>query len=373
MDWKAVLKQMKLDHIKRTAPGFFEASGGHSMDVKSYSDKTANGLTNAIIDYINMNQAAPGSANRISTTGTMRKVKSGEKRWTNGTTRKGTADIHAVIAGRHCSIEVKVGRDKQSESQMKEQERIEKAGGLYFIARDMPEFIKWYSEHFEPAKVKTMNSFTEEVLLVQMNPATYALANKLIRKGMHNGKQEELLIANTPERLKDKLHQIYTGTVILDNEERRSVTFDSSKIDFIMDHFRGQKIAIYYVYKAEKVMITWHVGKYGLKLTEDPAEFNNTDSGTVFYSQIRAGREGINLSAADAIVLINIEFSYVSYAQVRARLQLKDRTKPAKVFWVFSAGGIEHKIYERVVNKQEYTNQHFKKDFEVKQIKGEAA
>lgn len=207
----------------------------------------------------------------------------------------------------------------------------------------------------------------EEVLLVQMKPTTYGLANILLKHRIHTGKGGELVLADTSVKLQGKLHQIFSGTVILDNEERRGMVFDSSKIDFIMDHFKGQKIAVYYVYKAEKVMIEWHVKKYGLNITEDPAIFNSTDHATVFFSQIKAGREGINLSAADAIVLINIEYSSVSYQQVRARLQLKDRERAAKVFWVFAHGGIEHKIYERVKLKQDYTLQHFKKDFEIRQ------
>lgn len=205
-------------------------------------------------------------------------------------------------------------------------------------------------------------SVIEEVLLVQMKPTTYGLANILLKHRIHTGKGGELVLADTSVKLQNKLHQIYSGTVILDNAERQGMVFDASKIDFVMDHFKGQKIAIYYVYKAEKMLIQWHVLKHGLTITEDPQEFNRKEN-IVFYSQIRAGREGINLSTADAIVLINIEFSYVSYAQVRARLQLKDRTKPAKVFFVFAHGGIEHKIYERVKAKEDYTNVHFKADY----------
>jgi hypothetical protein len=41
--------------------------------------------------------------------------------------------------------------------------------------------------------------------------------------------------------------------------------------------------------------------------------------------QIVAGREGVNLSTADALVFYNIDFSATSYWQARARLQTKDR------------------------------------------------
>jgi len=133
---------MKLEHLQATAPGFFEASGGFTMTVPGYSDSTANKLTKAIIDYIKFKG---GDANRINTTGTFRKI-NGKGRWTHGGTRRGTADIHAICRGRHLSIEIKIGRDQVSEDQIRERTRIENAGGLYCVARNMPEFIAWFAK-----------------------------------------------------------------------------------------------------------------------------------------------------------------------------------------------------------------------------------
>ena len=39
---------------------------------------------------------------------------------------------------------VKYGKDKQSEYQKQYQKDIERAGGVYLIARNMDEFIEWY-------------------------------------------------------------------------------------------------------------------------------------------------------------------------------------------------------------------------------------
>ena len=39
----------------------------------------------------------------------------------------------------------------------------------------------------------------------------------------------------------------------------------------------------------------------------------------------------------------------------------KERLKN-KVYWVFSKGGIEGKIYKAVVKKKDYTVNHFKRD-----------
>lgn len=143
-NWKLLLKRMKLDNIKEKAPNFFLASGGYEMKVKPYRDDKANGLTNAIVDFINF---SGGDANRINTQGQLRKIR-GEMKWTHGSTRRGTADIHGIFQGRALSIEIKIGNDRQSEDQIKEAERVRKAGGLYFVAKNMPSFLEWWHIQF---------------------------------------------------------------------------------------------------------------------------------------------------------------------------------------------------------------------------------
>lgn len=105
----------------------------------AYRDDDANGLTNAIIDYIDL---IGGWATRISVEG--RYIEKLGRRIPSSV-KKGTADIHAVYRGRHLSIEVKVGKDRQSEHQIEVQQDIESAGGLYFIARDFASFYQWFN------------------------------------------------------------------------------------------------------------------------------------------------------------------------------------------------------------------------------------
>lgn len=143
-DWKAELKAMKLAYIEKTAPGFYKASGGDTMKLKPWSDKTANGLTTCVCDWIKFHG---GDAQRVNTTGTMRKI-NGEMKWTHSGSRKGSADIHAIVRGRAVSIEIKIGRDQQSDDQVKEQRRVESAGGIYFVCHDMDQFTRWYRKIF---------------------------------------------------------------------------------------------------------------------------------------------------------------------------------------------------------------------------------
>ena len=199
----------------------------------------------------------------------------------------------------------------------------------------------------------------EEFLLVRMKPATYTLANKLITNRIFTGKNGEVVLADTGVKLQNKLHQVYSGTVILESEQHHSIVFDQSKVSFIAQYFEGKKIAIFYKFKAEEIMIKGH---YPGAKTESPEEFRDNDNLT-FISQIQSGREGVNLATADAIVFLNIDFSALSYFQARARLQDKDRTKPAKVYWIFSENGLELKIYERVKEKKDFTNSYFLKSY----------
>jgi hypothetical protein len=196
----------------------------------------------------------------------------------------------------------------------------------------------------------------EKFITIKMKPSTYWLAEKMKKDRVHIGKQGEEILADTEVKLMNKLHQIYSGSVIA--EDKTACVFDDSKANYIRDHYEGKKIAIFYKFQAEYAMLLF---VFPGNLTTDPEEFRDSHD-KIFVSQIQSGREGINLSTADYIIMFNIDYSAVSYWQARARMQSKERTKPAIIHWLFSEGGIEHRIYQAVSNKKNYTLSYFKKD-----------
>lgn len=156
--WQDELKALKLEYIRRTAPGFFEASGSYTMKIKPYSDKTTNGLTRCVLDFL---IHSGFYANRINTQGQARikripkfnvlaqRLEHHQKvEYTKSATRKGTPDIDSIIYGIPVKIEIKVGEDRQSDYQRDEQKKIEAAGGKYFIAETMPSFLAWFKNTF---------------------------------------------------------------------------------------------------------------------------------------------------------------------------------------------------------------------------------
>jgi SNF2 family DNA or RNA helicase len=203
--------------------------------------------------------------------------------------------------------------------------------------------------------------YVEDVVLTVPMPEQVGQTIKILKRDrvmVTKGGNE--ILCDTAVKMMNKIHQICSGTV--KDEKGEMLAFNPFKAEFIKHHFAGQKIAIFYKFVAEKIHLLNVFGQENI--TEKPEEFNRHED-LVFISQIQSGREGINLSTADALVMYNIDFSAVSYWQARARLQSKDRTDAAKVYWIMSEGGIEQKIFKTVNEKKDYTLNHFNKDFTI--------
>jgi hypothetical protein len=212
--------------------------------------------------------------------------------------------------------------------------------------------MKPYTISFSQKEAGFESEITERVLRVRMDEDTYYLANKLQKDLVIEGATETIL-ADTPVKLMMKLHQIYSGTIKF--ESGNSMVLDLSKAEFIKQHFEGQKIGIFYKFKAELKALK---EVFGNELCEDLDTFNNTDCQAIAL-QIVSGREGISLRNADSLVYYNIDFSATSYWQSRDRMTTKERLKN-DVYWVFSDEGIEMDIYKTVQKKKDFTLKHFK-------------
>lgn len=147
---KDKLRALELEHFKEKHPSIDD----RFIPLTNYTDNSANSLTKCVIDFITY---MGGQAERISSQGQYREgakiqVGSGELayhkqlpgKWTPGQSTKGTADISATIRGRSVKVEIKYGKDRQSEVQKLYQASIEKAGGVYIIVRTFDEFVEWY-------------------------------------------------------------------------------------------------------------------------------------------------------------------------------------------------------------------------------------
>lgn len=201
------------------------------------------------------------------------------------------------------------------------------------------------------------SQFVEEIVLrVPMNPNIYKLMDVLKRDKMYTLKSGDVILADTPARAMSTFHQLSSGTIKTESGQR--YTLDKSKAMFIKDRFRGQKIAIFYKYIAEENLLR----KTFPNNTDDAQEFQKSND-LVFIKQIVSGREGLTLSTADCLIQFNVDFSATSYFQSKARIQTMERTKSAKLYWIFSDKGIEDKIYDVVKRKKRFTTGYFKRRY----------
>lgn len=197
-------------------------------------------------------------------------------------------------------------------------------------------------------------SITEKVLLVPM-PKIMPLI-----KTLHSDKILSIngceVLADTAVKEMTKIQQLCGGSVI--DEKGEAILIDGTKARFIRDKFKGQKIAIFYKFKAEFDILTKILPNY----TTSPETFQNSKDMT-YLGQFVSSREGIRLDTADAILFYGIDFSYLSYEQSKNRIISKERTKEAVLYWIFCEGGIEEKILKAVRNKENYTSSYFNRDY----------
>ena len=154
-----ILKQLKLNESIKKRPNV--PLYALESALPKYTDKTANGLTKCVKEFLELsgyqaeriNTMGRPIDNRKQVTDVIGRTKTiGSMTWGKSTATKGSADISATILGRSVKIEVKIGRDRQSEHQKVYQEAIEKSGGQYWIVKNFADFYEKYQNFLESNK-----------------------------------------------------------------------------------------------------------------------------------------------------------------------------------------------------------------------------
>lgn len=214
--------------------------------------------------------------------------------------------------------------------------------------------IEPYMITFTQAEANFTTSVEEEIIEIDMKPVTYEIIKRLRKDSIVKGSSGNVIIADTAVKMQQKIHQLGSGTI--KHEDGSYQVIDTSKADYINWRFKDNKIGIFYKYKAELEMLRQVIGAENL--TQDVDEFNTTDKWIAL--QYISGREGINLSKADYLVMFSIDFSATTYFQAIDRMTVKDRTHN-KVYWLFAKNTLDKSIYKAVTNKKSFTLNYFKK------------
>lgn len=147
---RQILKDLQLQYKMAKYP----TMKPEMISLNHWNDNSANELTKSVIAFLQFNGC---QAERINTMGVYRKkyrtdgVAIGGQ-WTKGTGTPGSADISATIKGMSVKIEVKYGKDRQSDVQKAYQKAIEEAGGTYIIVKTFADMLKFYDEFTQVIK-----------------------------------------------------------------------------------------------------------------------------------------------------------------------------------------------------------------------------
>lgn len=138
------LSNLKYQQDRKNRPSIPE----HAVVRGVFTDKTANGLTKAIQTFCalkgifcqrtgNEGRYRPG-ASYVDAIGRTRIMKG---TWLPGQ-NNGQADLTLVVNGRYVAVEVKIGKDRQSQDQKDFEKSIKASGGQYWIVRTWQEFYE---------------------------------------------------------------------------------------------------------------------------------------------------------------------------------------------------------------------------------------
>ncbi|GMH79941.1 hypothetical protein TL16_g08330, partial [Triparma laevis f. inornata] len=75
-------------------------------------------------------------------------------------------------------------------------------------------------------------------------------------------------------------------------------------------------------------------------------EFNEDESISVFLLSTRAGGMGINLTAADTVIIHDLDFNPTVDLQAEDRCHRIGQTRPVTVYKLVTEGSVDEKIYE---------------------------
>jgi hypothetical protein len=218
------------------------------------------------------------------------------------------------------------------------------------ITSAMEECTKFFI-HVSQIEAGFKTKIEENIIKVEMPPTIKGLINRLRKDKIIKG-EKEIVLADTGVKLQSKIHQLCSGTVKF--ESGANMVISDFKAEAIKNKFKNEKLVIFYLYTAELDAICQVFG----------TDVSGTKATKHIALQLQSGARAITLKEYDAIVYYNIGFSCELYSQSRDRMSFKEREKN-NVYFVFSKGGIEEKIYRTVQEKRDYSLKEFSKDYEV--------
>ncbi len=176
-------------------------------------------------------------------------------------------------------------------------------------------------------------------------------------------KTGQLFIADTLSMELQAIKQLQSGGLKIGEEY---LLLDKFKVDYIAETFKDKKIAIYYNYISERMMLELYLKIAGYEITDSAEVFNATDKNTVFIGQFVSKREGVNLSASNDVIFMSVPFSNLSYLQARERCILRDKDEEINCHILCTQ--FDREVYRIIKKEKSVFNYAIYKSFKNKEL-----
>lgn len=193
----------------------------------------------------------------------------------------------------------------------------------------------------------------EREIWVDLAPTTYHALERLEGKGVVAVDGEEVKVETPMGRLQ-KAHQM-TGGTFIPAEQVPGIIIDRAKAEALLKAFPDQRVGVFYRYQAEgrllrEVLTDW---------TDSPEDFEDGKA-RWFLGQLQSASQGVRLASADALAIYSLDWSSTIYWQVRDRLQVMERERPAEVFYLLARDTMDHEVLKALRAKKDFTLRYYR-------------
>lgn len=187
-------------------------------------------------------------------------------------------------------------------------------------------------------------------------PAFY---NKLKKVRMYKDDLDNIIELDNSSKLFNALRQVSHGFLKGVHKQVSKEPFE--RLQAVLEEYSGERIVIFYNYNAEFYMISELLNKLKRPFSsyngtnKDLTNFKDYDNGVVL-AQYKSASTGINsLKIASVCVFNSMPLSSTDYIQSKARVDRYGQDRTPNFIHIIPDTQIEKKIFETVINGQDFT------------------
>lgn len=213
-------------------------------------------------------------------------------------------------------------------------------------------------------RLKLPETIPMQVRDVDLPPSDMATMRKLAKEFIAECSTGDMVVLKSVLTRSVRMQQITSGFCEVQDEpgasgwyEELNTAKEDALADYIEDIDKDEPIVVFCVFRHDLDAIKRSAEKVGRKYHELSGRENTleewkTVKGAVLGVQIRAGAEGVDMTAANHAIYYSLPQSLAQYDQSKARLYRPGQTRPVVFTHLVASGTIDELIYDTLQRKK---------------------